>query len=226
MKKAVIVFSLIFLTTFYSQAQLVKSIALKPGIVWATQDWKFHNISAASDYHYRMGIHLGANVEFIQHPFISIVTELGYIPKGYRTEYEHSNENQPEGTGEMTEEIFTTHYLYITPMLKARIEFGAFIPYIFLGPRIDYYLSNEMDGGVFFVGLPEEDMKSMVFGMTYGLGLEYVFGRVGLAVIFSHQYDFTKAFAIDELNIGPESIKNNAFVLDLGIKYYFRENSP
>ena len=45
-------------------------------------------------------------------------------------------------------------------------------------------------------------------------------------LIFSQQYDFTNAFAIEELDIGPESIKNNAFVLDLGIKYYFRKNNP
>jgi len=221
MKKAIIAFFLIFLAANYIQAQLVKSIALKPGIVWATQDWEFHNLSGSTEYGYRTGIHLGANVEFFQHQYFSLVTEIGYTPKGYQTEYEHSNEDQPEGTGKKTEEKFTCHYLYFTPMLKARLEFGAFVPYIFLGPRLDLYLSNEVDVGVFFVGLPEDDMKTVVFGMTYGLGLEYVLGRVGFAVIFSQQYDFTNAFAIEELNIGPESIKNNAFVLDLGIKYYF-----
>jgi hypothetical protein len=221
MKRACIVFALLLAVVVSSEAQIVKSIALKAGIAWATQDWKFQNISGTTDYDYRMGIHTGVNVEFMQHPFLSVVTELGYTPKGYRTIYEHSTENQPEGTGEMTEEKFTCHYLYASPMLKARLEFGGFVPYIFLGPRLDLYLSNEVEEGVFFVGLPEEDMKTMVFGMNYGLGLEYVIGRVGFALIFSQQYDFTNAFAIEELNIGPESIKNNAFVLDLGIKYYF-----
>lgn len=221
MKKAIIVFSLIFLTATFIQAQLVKSIALKSGIVWANQDWEWMNVSDNGIYNYNTGLHFALDAEFLHHRFLSIISEAGYIEKGMSLEHEVTHVDLPEGTGEMKTFNTNFNYLYLSPLLKARIEFGKFIPYAFIGPRADFYLSYRSDLNYDEI---EENMNKVIFGMIYGLGLEYILGPVGIAMIYSQQIDFMPTLEnTPPHGAGLEKIINNAFILDLGIKYYFRK---
>ncbi|MCD4724680.1 MAG: PorT family protein [Bacteroidales bacterium] len=218
MKKAFLLTSLIiFMATAALQAQVVKSIGLQPGIVWAKQSRDYKDISIEDYLSYRTGFHMGVNLEFLQHEYFSILAEGGFIQKGNKMEV---NVSTPEGllTGET--KIFKTSikYAYLSPMFKLRKEFGGFVPYLFAGPRIDYQLSYTSD---LLAGL-ENDLNKLIFGLSYGLGLEYMFGPVGVAAVFQHQYDLSKLYnkeAVEGEYTGL-SIKNNAFVLDLGVRFY------
>lgn len=223
MKKVIVVFFMALLCVSYIQAQVVKSIALKPGIAWANQDWEYQNMSVTDINEYRTGIHVGVNAEFLQHKFLSILAEGGYIEKGLQMEVDVTTPDLPEGTGETKVLKTSFMYIYLSPIVKARLEFGGFTPYVFAGPRADFYLSNKSDWDWSI----EDDLNKVIFGMIYGIGIEYIFGSVGVAAIFSQQLDFSMAYDQNPPNsIGLKSIKNNAFVLDIGVKYYFKKKNP
>lgn len=219
MKKIIVVFVMMLTGIALLEAQVVKSIALKPGIVWANQKWEWINIQDIAEYKYKTGLHMGVNLEFLQHKFLSIIAEGGYIEKGMVQEIELTTPEMPEGSGEIKTFKTSFRYAYLSPMLKARIEFRNFVPYVFVGPRVDFYLSYKSD--LNFDEL-EEEMNKTIFGMIYGLGLEYMLGPVGIALIYSQQLDFMPAMENEPPHgFGLEKITNNAFILDLGVKYYF-----
>ncbi len=221
MKKALtILFVLVFLCGGFMQAQLVKSISLNSGMVWSTQKFDYKDINYDLPNEYLTGFHIGFAVEFLQHEYFSILTEIGYTQKGFKLEVDITTPDFPEG-GLGTKVLkYRFSYVYLSPMFKVRKEFGGFIPYVFIGPRLDYLLEHPTDE------FSEESAKyfnDFIFGMTYGLGLEYLFGSFGVGLIFQNQYDFTLAYH-HELEEGYDSgvdIKNNAFIVDLGVKYYF-----
>lgn len=217
-KKATILATFILFSAVCMQAQLVKSIAVKPGMVWSTQklDYKNMNVDDARDA--LTGLHLGVNAEFFGHAIFSLLAEAGYTAKGSSEEIEITNVSQPEGTGQFETYTSRFNYVYLAPMVKARLELGRLIPYVFAGPRADMYVSYSSD---LDWGEVEEDFNSLVWGITYGLGLEFRFGRLGAGVVFSQQYDLSEAYGKDPGQMGLESIRNNAFVLDLGLKLYF-----
>ncbi len=111
-------------------------------------------------------------------------------------------------------------YVYLSPMFKVRKEFGGFVPYVFIGPRLDYQLDYPSD---LFSKESATYFNDFIFGMTYGLGIEYMFGSFGVGLIFQNQYDFTLAYhhELEDGYISGLDIKNNAFILDLGLKFYF-----
>lgn len=219
MKKQVFIGTMLLLLAFgFMQAQVVKSIALHGGVAWATQKNEFKNIDIDQDIKYKTGLHMALNAEFLQHDFISILAEVGYTQKGNKQEIEVTTSILPEGTGEM--KTFNTSFNYgsLAPMIKLRKEFGGFVPYIFVGPRMDYQFSYSSD---FDLSAIEDDFNKVLFGLNYGLGLEYIFGQIGVGAVFNQQLDFSKMYDKTPENFGLESIKNNAFILDLTVKYYF-----
>lgn len=190
-----------------AHAQFVKSIGLKGGVVWANQNWDLSGYSEG-DYNYRVDFHIAANAEFFQHKYVSLLAQGGYIRKGHQSEWNNWESN------------FVCSYLYFAPMLKARINIDKFIPYLFIGPRVDFYLSHQDNGVLYYDERLTDNMENFIFGLHYGLGFEYLIGSIGIVTTFTHQYDFSLAFDGGS-SLGLQSIKNNAFILDLGIKYYF-----
>ena len=221
MKKAfTILFALFFLCGGFLQAQAVKSIAVKSGIVWSTQNWDYKNTNVDFQNEYRTGFHVGVNIEFLHHEYFSILAELGFAQKGFKMEVDITTPDHPEANLGTKEFKFAYKYAYLSPMFKARKEFGGFVPYIFIGPRLDYQLEYPSE---FSSEGSKNYYNDFIFGMTYGLGIEYMFGPVGVDLIFQHQYDFTSLYKRDPTEETPTglSIKNNAFIVDLGVKFYF-----
>ena len=199
------------------QAQVVKSIAVNSGIVWSTQNWDYKTADIDFPSEYCTGFHIAAVTEFFQHKYLSLLTDIGYNRKGFKAEFPVIRVEPYEELGTM-EKKFAYKYLYFSPQFKARMEFGNFIPYLFIGPRLDYQIAYPTE-----FSYPGWDYyNDLVLGMNYGLGIEYVIGPLGIGLIFHHQYDFM--FLYDRQpsddNTGL-SIKNNALVLDLGVKFYF-----
>jgi hypothetical protein len=220
MKKLFFCSTIFFLlTTFGLQAQAVKSIALKPGLAIAKQCWNFKNGDDDSDSENLLGFTIAANAEFLENKFFSILAEVGYTPKGFNEEVDVSTQELPEGTGET--KTFTTHfnYLYLAPMFKARMEFGKFVPYVFTGPRIDFEVSYSSD---FDLSYLEKDFNKIIFGMIYGVGLEYLFGNIGVGIVYQQQLDFSKVYSEEAtMDQAGLDIMNNAYIVDLAVKYYF-----
>lgn len=216
--RSVSLFLMIFATTAVAHAQFVKSIGLNGGAVWAKQEWNYKNVNEVDDPQYHARIHAGLELEMFRHPWLGMLAGAGIAQKGNLIEVEITNAGQPEGTGEYKTYRSTFNYAYLELLLRVHREFGPVTPFVFVGPRLDYMLSYDSDLSLKVI---EDEMNDAIFGLSYGLGIEYRFGRVGLAAIFTHQYDFSYVYDKEPETFGLENIRNKAFFLDLGIKYYF-----
>lgn len=201
MKKVIFIFIVILLTSGVAmQAQIPKSIEVKPGISLTKQYFKGDSEQKNKDNTYYPGLYVGVNVEFLQHKWMSILAEGGFTMKSYTSGGEQSLD-----------------YVYLSPMFKARKEFGSFIPYVFVGPRIDFLLRTkaEREYG------SKEYLNKSIFGLIYGLGLEYNFWPFGIVVGFHQQYDFTNITTHVDTDGNETGLKQNTFVINLGLKAYF-----
>jgi hypothetical protein len=183
----------VFYLSLVIEAQTPKSIEVKPGISLNKLIWDLEDKDYTPDKHYHPGRYVGVNAEFIHHKFFSILAEGGFTMKSYS----HGGEDNP-----------SFDYIYLSPIFKARKEFGKFIPYIFAGPRIDFLLTPESEPDYYY---KKEEMNKVFIGFIYGLGLEYKFSSYGVALGFHQQIDF------------DNNPTQNTFIIFLGFKVYLKK---
>lgn len=222
MKKLRFIFLLSVLFVFsVSQAQftLVKSLGIEAGLSLASQNWNYKDSHADTDISSRKGVDVMLQLEGIQIPYLSLVAEVGYIEKGCLQEVENTTAEYPEGDGTFRTIKSRFEYFTASPMLKVRKEFLNITPYVFIGPRMDVQLGYTSD----IDWSPVKDsFNKTVFGLNYGLGIEYKLSKFGVSASARHQPDFGKMFDRDNgSGISGLDIQNKAFVFNLGMKYFF-----
>jgi hypothetical protein len=201
-------------------AQFVKSVGVSIGTTVASQEW-FYKLSGQTVLKdYAQGNFLSVNAELLKGKFLTIVTEVAYAQKGCREGLPDVFIRLPKYFS--TYRTYDTRFNYLSSsvLLKARMENGKWIPYCFGGARMDYQLSYSSDYN--FKAL-EEFMNEKIWGMDLGFGLEYKILHGGVSAEFRHHYDFDPL--LDMPNSDARSglaVQNNAYIFNIGIKYYFR----
>ncbi len=220
-KSLMLLLAIVTLIVTEIDAQIIRNTGIQSGISISKQSWLYKSTNNKSIKDYRVGLNLVINCEWFDNEYFSVLTDLGYIQKGCKEKIENTTASQPEGDG--TFKTYDTRFDYLTfsPKFKIRKEIKNIIPFLFIGPRLDYQLSYKSD---FNYSQIENDFKKIIWGLNYGIGFEYKSGYIGIAAILQHQYDFTKIINTEssQQNTGL-SIKNNAFVINLGVKYYFKK---
>jgi len=214
---------ILFSIGFNVEGQFVKSIGIKIGTTLANQTWqnKFSSNILLKDY--ADGTFGALNVEFLKGNNFTIITEVQYTQKGCREGLPQVKINLPKGYS--TYRAFDTRFNYISSsvLLKARFENRTWIPYCFLGPRLDYLLSYTSD---YDFKTLEKYMNEKIWGLDYGFGLEYKMGIGGVSAEFRHHYDFDNMLDVPYSdNYSGLEVKNNAYIFNIGIKYYFKKRN-
>jgi hypothetical protein len=192
MKKITILISVLLLVvSFQATSQVPRSICVKPGISKAYL--KFSD--SDKNYSYPESFYAGINLEFMQHKYFSILAEGGFTTK-------------------------SDHFIYISPLFKARMEFGRFVPYAYVGPRLDFlvttYSQRQSEGYQYY--------NTCVFGLSYGLGLELLVKPFGFVAGFQHQYDLTNVLNEKKMDVEGINYKHSTLVFSLGLKAYFGDH--
>ena len=186
-----------------SQAQFMRGFGLKVGAVSATQKWQYWSNSQLSTGP-RWGVDAGVFVEALDIPFVSVLAELHYIQKGFTTTLPVTTAAQPDGTGEDITFKPRVDYLSLPILAKVRFEVGSFTPYVFAGPRVDFFLSNTDDG----FALVLDKFKKTDVGVSIGIGAEVPLSFVSyLLAEFRYSPSFTESFASGSLNVKNQSIE-------------------
>jgi len=221
MKKIVFLTLLIVLSISQkSNAQLLKDVGIKTGILFSNQQWTYIIGDRTLEKDFRTSLNFAVNLELLNKEVITLVTDIRYIQKGFQEKKIVRTPNTPE-SGQM--KMYKTRFDYFTfcPQLKVRKEINKVIPYIYVGPRIDFFLSYKSD---YDLSPIENDLEKIVLGFNYGLGISYRIKEIGISIEFTKLYDFTY---IVHTQPGPNSaglkIKNNAFTIDFGINYYLKQ---
>jgi hypothetical protein len=147
-------------------------------------------------------------VEWLGSSPVSIVTEAGYVQRGFATENEgRDDQNNPTWTFR-TDERFD--YISLAPQAKVRLQRGRVAPYALAGPRLDFFLGGSPDEE----GSLASYHASTAFGGVLGAGLEFSQGRP-VTPFAEIRYNFDVTNSLPDV---PRDMYNNAVDFILGVR--------
>lgn len=157
----------------------------------------------------RIGVLASAYLEWLNLPAVSIVTEAGYVQRGYTTEHEGRDaQNNPAGTVR-----FTTRFDYVSFAMqgKVRLPSATLVPYAVAGPRLDIFVGGDPNEE----GTLASSYSTTAFGGTVGAGLEAP--RILLVRLFGEiRYNFDITNSLPDV---PRDAFNNAIDLLVGVRF-------
>jgi len=184
------------------EAQVIKALGVKGGVVAATETFDFNidittaplpNIEVSSLVKYRWGLDLAGFVEFFDHSPVSLLTELHYVQKGYVTTL---------GGIDYSSRV---DYLSVPLLAKLQLMNGTAIPYACAGPRFDFLLEKQQS----------LDYSSTDVGLSLGAGLQVLFFSTPQLLIEGRfSPSFTDAFHNPNL-----TVKNESFEILVGASF-------
>lgn len=195
-----------------AQAQLIRGYGVKAGVTAANVRSPDLDLGGETPISFdtvrRYGVSALAFAEWLDLPFLSVVTEAGYVQRGYATETEGRDlNNNPIGTIRSDTRF---DYLSFAAHAKLRAPGGVVAPYVIGGPRLDVLLGGSPGGEGSIVSY----YSPTAFGITAGVGAEttellpvVVFGEI------RYNVDFTNS-----LPDVPRDMYNNAFDVLVGVR--------
>ena len=200
MMKKIISLAIILTIAFQCKAQFVNSIGLTAGVSLGNQKFFFKEPAAISKKKYTVGFNASFFAEFFSHDYARWLSEIQYNQKG-------SIDKQPEQNYPNK-----LQYLSWNNYLKLRYEMYSIIPYILVGPRLDYMLTQSTTS-------PEIVSSFSKLNISAGLGggVEFIsYSNFKFLVEAFYNPDITPAYVTPELHV-----KNKNIELRIGLKYEF-----
>lgn len=220
LKSLVLIISLVTIV-IPSHAQTLSNIGIKAGATFSRQDWELKAIPVEFDTKYVTGFYGAVNAELFRGKYFSMITDVAYSVKGHKEQATYIN---LDGTGGTFTNRFRFGFISISPQLKGRLESDdKLTPFAFVGPRADIHLSSRIksNSGSHNMNTYNEILEPVVWGITYGAGVERKFKNIGISLEVQHQYDFTHLADTDITsdNAGLR-IHTEAFAAVAGFKYH------
>lgn len=188
--KTFLLFTGLLLSTLLP-AQFFQGWGLMGGATYANQRWRYAENDQTEKLKYLLRYNGEIFAEFGSHPTFRWVTELQYTRKGAKHEL-------PGGTVR-----YQNDYAAWNNYLMIRKELFSIIPYLKVGPRLEYVLQSAQNFTPFHAT------------GSIGAGVEFVsFGRIKFLTEFHYVPDLTRSFSNDLV-----TIKQPAFELRVGIKF-------
>jgi hypothetical protein len=198
--KKLITLTFFFLAVLSADAQFINSLGVTIGGTAANQKFKLREPASISRKSYIFGFNAGIFLECMSHDNVRWVTEIQYNQKG--------------STDRRTDIAYTNRLTYLSwnNYLKFRYEMYRIIPYVMVGPRLDYNLSQGTSS-------PEitGPFLPLHVSAAVGGGLEFVsYSNFKFLVEAFYNPDIMPAY------IAPAAhINNKAIELRIGLKYEF-----
>jgi hypothetical protein len=198
--KKLIISIVILLSFFQSSAQFVNSLGVTIGATAANEKFKFREPPSISRKNYIFGFNASIFLECMSHDNVRWVTEIQYNQKG-------SIDKQQEGSY-----ANQLQYLCWNNYLKFRYEMYRIIPYVMVGPRLEYTLAQGTSSPAITGSFLPLHVSAAVGG-----GLEFVsYTNFKFFVEGFYNPDIMPAYVNPGLHIN-----NKAFELRVGVKYEF-----
>lgn len=188
------------LLAFAGNAQFLNSLGVTVGATAANEKFKFHEPLSISRKNYVFGFNASVFLECFSHDNARWVTEIQYNQKG-------SLDRQPGATypNRLT-------YLSWNNYLKVRYEMYRIVPYVMVGPRLEFNLSQGTTSPAITGSFLPLHVSAAVGG-----GLELVsYSNFKVFLEGFYNPDIMPAYIDPALHIN-----NKAFELRVGLKYQF-----
>jgi hypothetical protein len=198
--KKLILFAVILLSTLQGNAQFINAIGVTIGATAANQKFKSREPVSISRKSYIFGFNASVFLECLSHDNARWITEIQYNQKG-------SMDLQP-GVGYPNQ----LTYLCWNNYLKFRYEMYRIVPYVMVGPRLEYNLTQ---------GTTSPNITGRFLPLhisaALGGGLELVsYSNFKFFIEGFYNPDIMPAYISPALHIN-----NKAFELRVGVKYQF-----
>lgn len=161
MRILLITFALLFTLNSFSQESI--KIGFSNGLSISQLDFST-TTNAEVGYETRYGYSSRLYLEFSEHKYWSLNSGIGYIQKGGKDYLYYKPEGQPVEEYPM---IVNLDYLTFDFQFKAKYSIKKFIPFITLGPKINYLVfGHPLD----FV---KDDINNIAYGFDYSAGISF-----------------------------------------------------
>jgi hypothetical protein len=201
MKKAIL--CLLTVLPFTAGAQFFNGIGITVGATAANQKFMYRDPALVSKKNYVFGFNASVMAEMTSYDYVRWVSEIQFNQKGSvdkREEGSYANRLQ---------------YLSWNNYLKIRYELYSFIPYVLVGPRLDYTLTQATSS-------PDAlgSYQPLHLSLAVGAGAELIsYSRWKLFAEAFYVPDVMPAYTAPNLHI-----TNKDFELRVGLKYNLHEN--
>jgi hypothetical protein len=195
----------------YAGAQTIEAFGLKFGAVHAEQKWEYssqvpvHGVDGDPLW----GINVSSFMRLSMTTTFSVVAELHYVQRGRSITFVATvQSDNPRGYTNigLVETKLRFHYLSVPVLAQIRLGGDRVVPYIDLGPRVEYLLSTP-DSPVY------DQFAKWEFGGTCAVGVEVSIGSpLRLLAEVSYDTNFTHSFASEYV-----SVSNRSFSILLGV---------
>ena len=194
-----------------ADAGIIRKSGAKLAFTSAGQDYEL-TFAPDNETERRFGVGAGAFIEWFDLPVFSLITQVEYLPRGMKQEFNVTGPDGPEILGTSTIEN-RLDYISIPVLAKARLDLGSFSPYVLSGFRFDYLLGFESEDGVYDPLYSRFDRS--ILGCSVAAGVETgALLPVGLLAEIRYNFDLNDSYATDVL-----TVSNNAIDLWLGVTF-------
>jgi hypothetical protein len=209
MKKKLLIIILL-INTIILNGQIIDRISFNYGVTSSDLEWKIEDPSFPTftklDNRQIYGFYSGIDIDYLKSKFFVLSTGIGFCQKGAKYKW-----------GNLPDKLDLS-YLTFDTKIKVKYDFNHFTPYLTIGPRIDYLLkfSSEFDD-IDRAGT----MHKINYGLRYGVGIQYDFGKIILGLAWKNNVNFNPIAEIKGINPLYKTIVNDKtmiFNLDFGIK--------
>ena len=183
------------------------------------------------DYYYKFnttpGLYSVITTDIISKEYWDVSADIGIYKSINKTTINPFNFN----TNEYPSNLFLRFgFFTFSPYFKLKIPLKSFTPYIFIGPRMDYYypkLSSD-DANSF----KDQITKKPIWGFNVGEGIAYKLNRISIFAEYQYMYSFSYLIdipgytATDPMygfyTVNPKRLKISTHIITVGLKYYFK----
>jgi len=188
-------------------AQPLKSFGIKGGITLANQAWSY-STSTTLETQNRMGTVVGIFVEGFRVSNFSMLAELWYQQKGFKTMV--PSQSHP---GEMESAAPQLDYGSLAFSLKYKFPGDVLSPYLFAGPHWDLLGMTAKRG--YKPAVTVNKVGNGDLGITGGIGSEF---NIGIFKNVLAEFRYSPSL-IDTFKDDTLSVKNNSIEFVVGISF-------
>jgi hypothetical protein len=199
--KFILSFLIILCFALTLQAQIISGYGLKIGATSSGQEWDYKYLNDFTP-ETRWGINVGVFAELFKIPYFNLVAELNYVQKGMKDELKVTTPQSPD-TGEYITWDTRIDYINISALGKLRLELSKFVPYVLLGPKVDFEINDKTS--------PEstnsvaENYNEVLFGFKTGIGCEIKFNSISVLAEILYDYNFNNLYDGEYLTVTSDS---------------------
>lgn len=169
---------LLFIALLYIQVSFGQVFRLQAGPTISNLEWSIENIRRIGTDRSLTGKSVFIGLDYLNSKYFNLSTNIGYLQKGDRSDIAYTNDNDEVLVFPGMKAVFD--YFSFNTLAEIKLPLGnRIIPYISMGPRIDYLHSYSKD----FSFIEEVDeLPRYAYGVNLGGGFKVDFRRWQIGV--------------------------------------------